>query len=255
MTVTVMAVLTFAALDLFGDSVEEARFEQTRQQLERIRVGLIGDSTVRENNVRSSFGYVGDLGAFPAALADLLTQPAGISAYAVSSTARFGTGWNGPYVSATVGSANVSTDAWGTALVYTSSASAATITSRGSDKLAGTTGGTYTQDLSVTISSADFRGNVHGFVNTDGRPYNSNTIEVYLRSANSVTGAVRTTSSGVIATTQNGYFSFSNVPYGKRSVTIYIPSQAAASTTIGPIVFTLDSPNLEISESALDTNP
>jgi hypothetical protein len=121
--------------------------------------------------------------------------------------------------------------------------------------VAGTTGGTYSQDLSVTISSSDFRGTVHGFVNTDGRPYTATTIQVVLNQPNSATGGVTSTASAVIATTANGYFSFSNVPYGKRSITVYLPTQAAPTTTIGPVVFTLDSANLELSESALDTNP
>lgn len=245
MAVAVISVLTFASIEVVSDNLNETKFEQTRQQLERIKAAIIGDPAIRENNVRTSFGYVGDMGALPSSLSDLITQGTQTGFAAPTATNRIGAGWNGPYLTTAVGSVNVTTDSWGNNLVVSLGTSPATITSRGSD---GATGGSgYAQDLTVSIADEEWKGTVYGYIHTDGIPI-STTSTVTLYKANG-SGAVGTASASV-ATTDKGYFSFTSVPFGKRSFTF-----TSGASTLGPIVFTMDRKNLELPDSVLDTNP
>lgn len=250
MTLSVMAVLAFTSIELFSDSMQESKFEETRQRLERMKTAIVGDSALTENNVRTSFGYYGDIGAVPTTLSNLLTRPAKVSAWAINTTFRFGTGWNGPYLSSSSTTPNVTTDAWGRNLVYTVGETT-TITSYGSDGAVGGTG--YAADITVSMTTTDYRGSVYGFINTDGAPISTTaTVQIFYPDGS---GGVTTKNTQNITAAEKGYFTLANVPYGKRSVRFYIPNNTSPTTTIGPVVFTLDRPNLEISESALDTNP
>jgi len=247
MTITVMTVLAVASIDLVSDSMNETKFEQTRQMLDRIKIAIVGDPSIKENNVRTSFGFVGDMGALPSALTDLTAQGSQTAYSGPTSTNRIGAGWNGPYAQVAIGSADLTKDAWGNALTYTLTSPTLSITSRGSD---GATGGTgYAQDITVSIAEAEWRGTVYGYIHTDGIPYAStSTVTLYRASG---TGTV---SSGTYSATSNGYFTFTNIPFGKRSLTFTVASLPPPST-IGPIVFTMDRKNLELPDSVLDTNP
>jgi prepilin-type N-terminal cleavage/methylation domain-containing protein len=258
MTITLMGILTFASIALITDTISESKFEETVQRLGRFKLAILGDSALKENGVRTNFGFVGDVGSLPTysqGLASLVTRPTAagdsIPVYTINSAARFGAGWNGPYVGANVGSLDTANDAWGNQIEYDPSTSPATIKSYGADLVAGGSG--YDQDIVIEIEDELFKGTVHGFINDGGVPF-ENDAEVVLYEA--IDGVVTARASQFLVAANKGYFSFSDVPYGRRSIVVYIPSQTdPAVQTLGPVLFTMEKPNQELHESWFDRNP
>lgn len=253
MTLTIMAVLTFASIALVSDTMSESKFEETVQKLSRFKSAILGDPTVKENGVRTSFGFVGDMGGLPdftTGLAGLVSLPSGAPAFAIDATARFGAGWNGPYVHSSVGTPDTTYDAWGNALLYDPTTSPPSITSYGADAIIGGSG--YDQDIVISLPDELYKGTVHGFINNKGVPYD-NDAEVVLYTADG-SGAVTSTTKTLV-TGDKGYFSFTNIPFGKRSVVVYVPNSTTPTSTIGPVLFTMERKNQELHESWLDLNP
>jgi hypothetical protein len=235
------------------NTLNETRFQTTWAMMKQIQNAMMGDPTIFENNVRSSFGYLGDMGAIPTSaigISGLLSLPTGATAYAVNSTVRIGMGWNGPYLTGGATSSSYLKDAWGNAFVYSPTASPPTLVSLGSD---GATGGTgFAQDLTVTLSSTMLTATVQGFICSRGGPFSA-AAQVELNYPNG--SGVLTQSDLTIAAAANGFFSFSSVPLGVRSITIYIPTKASPTTTLGPVVITVDKPNYVVPCNAIDINP
>lgn len=77
-SVFIVAVLAAVIVPLGSSLIDSQRGTQTASELQAIYTGIVGDPQ------RNTFGYLGDVGAYPTSLMDL-----------VSSTA---TGWNGPYI-------------------------------------------------------------------------------------------------------------------------------------------------------------
>lgn len=113
-----VAMLTVVA----GRSVESSNEAATRRQVQRLFSAIIG------NPEAGNFGYLGDMGHLPTALADLATvgsqiayhfgdpPPSGSTAH----TANLGIGWRGPYVTGPFSAADLLTDSWGQSLRYDS---------------------------------------------------------------------------------------------------------------------------------------
>ena len=90
---------------------------------------------------------------------------------------------------------------------------------------------------------------VHGFILNSGAQW-SGSAEVELNAPNG-TGALSQTLLSVPAG-NNGHFNFYNISLGVRSLTVYIPSKAAATKTVGPVLFTVDQANYGIPTALLD---
>jgi len=275
MTLVLLSILTFASLELVGDSLDESRYEQTVQKMERIKIALIGDPSVRENGVRTSFGYVGDVGKLPDAtqgLSALVARPIAplteIPTYQMVTEARFGAGWNGPYLFSASGSLDTVLDAWGNAISYDPSSSPPRLKSYGADGVDDTVGGTsgYRKDIVVELPSELWQGNVYGYVNNRGSPYKG-AASVVLNRPNPTwavpSPAVSTETVALadytVATPSPGdpvgQFSFTGVPFGKRSIVVYVPQPSPTPTmTLGPVIFTMDRKNLELSEDSFDVS-
>ncbi len=248
MVVALMAIVGAVTIGLISSSVDETRFNETSAKLKHIRDAMIGDVHIQEANTRTSFGFLGDVGAIPTAITDLVTNPT-LPAFAVDQTVRFGIGWNGPYL---IGAPNedFTTDAWGRAIVYAPAAVPATLTSLGAD---GTTGGTgLNEDIVVTLPTELTTATVSGFVCQSKGPFILS-AQVELNYPNG--SAVLTQSEVLVAPADKGYFSFASVPFGVRSITIYVPSKAAPTQTIGPVLMTIDHPNFVVPCNLIDVSP
>lgn len=250
MVLILIGILSMASIDLVTDSVDESKFDETVAEMRTIQTAIIGDNSLRENGVRTSFGYFGDVGAMPAAIGDLITRPGTVSAWAVNTTERTGYGWNGPYLQGGDSGTDYTTDGWGNAYVYTPAGSPPTLVSRGADGAAGGTG--LDQDITISFPTTDRLATVEGFVSTAGGPFTT-AAEAELNAPNGTGGLSQTLDTDL--STENGHFSFTNVPYGVRSITIYDPSKAGVTSQIGPIVITVDRPNYVIPAEQLDFNP
>lgn len=252
MVMLLVGILAVVAVDVVSDTTSESRFEETVNRLKQIQNAMIGDPNLKEGGARTSFGYLGDVGGIPTAgqgLAALTTNPGvPVAGYAINSTVRFGIGWNGPYLSGGNSGTDYTTDLWGNALVYSPAAVPPTVVSRGSDGAAGGTG--FAQDITVSMPVELRVATVRGFICVNGAPFTAS-AEVQLNYPNG-SGVLTQTTDAVIPA-ENGQFSFANVPMGIRSITVYIPSIAAPTQTIGPVVITVDKPNFLVPCSQVDT--
>ena len=250
MAVLVITILAVVSITLLPDTIDESRFNQTIAKMNQIRSGMIGNPDIREGSTRTSFGYLGEVGAVPTSISNLLTLPGGVTAYAVNSTVRLGIGWNGPYLTSVNSGSDYTKDAWGTSFVYTPGASPPTLISFGADGIAGGTG--YNQDITVTLPTELTAAKVSGFICQGGGPFTA-TAQVELNAPSGV--GVLLQSEVNLVPADKGQFSFTSVPMGVRSITVYIPSKAAPTQTVGPILITVAQPNLVVPCNLIDISP
>lgn len=222
-TVSLIAALALVMITTIGRTDDANKIEQTRARMEALRVAILGnDNSVDNEGKRNSFGYLGDTGSLPTTLADLVTKPTLMQTWIFNTLHGIGSGWRGPYVVSTIltGDKPYDTDAWGTALVY-STAGTPSILSYGSNKAAGGTG--YAADISLpfetTARTATVRGNLEdNFIRRSG-------YVVTLAYPSGTSAALTTTNA---TTDAQGYFGFSGVPFGVRSLRVTSPSTQTA---------------------------
>ncbi len=194
--IVIIGIISTLALNKSTGVNEAARQSATENELTALARAIRGNPALYESGQTSSFGYVGDVGAFPSTLADLVTQPSGF------------TTWNGPYISDD-GSGEYAKDAWGTTYTYSGGA---TIQSTGS-------GSTITKQLGS--ATTDFTSNtVRGVIlDAAGLPpgsANGGNVTVSVTHPNGA-GGVTTTS---VNPTQTGAFTLSGIPIGNYSLQV-----------------------------------
>ena len=217
-----------------------------------LTAGEISNIYLRQNKGyrplhRTTFGFAGDIGAIPIAgqgLAALWTNP-GLPAWAIAATTRIGMGWNGPYLSNGFLGTDYTKDGWGTAYVYSPAASPPTLISLGADKTPGGTG--LNADITVQIPAMLTSATVRGVIWNNGNPW-AGTAQAELNAPDG-TGVLTQTLVNLVPA-NNGAFTFSGVPLGTRSVTIYEPSKAGVVTTAGPYLFPVDRNNTAVTIQA-----
>jgi len=245
-SLAIMSIFTVIALSGLTNVVDDARFSKTVHQMEQIRNALVGETQRLETGLRKNYGYLGDMGALPTTvqgLAALSSMPAGATSWSVNSSYGIGSGWRGPYMKATFDQADFTKDAWGNPFVYTYSAGAATLTSYGSDGVAGGTG--FAQDITISIPSTVVNGKLLGYImassgdllGADQVPYSSS-AEVTLYYPNGSGGF--TSAFTTVSATSSGKYSFSSIPLGYATVKVWIPSSASPTQTLGPSIMEIN---------------
>lgn len=234
MSMLLMSIIAVVSINVFTSDLEEERFNSTKLEMEQIKTAILGGREVGALNKKLNFGYQGDMGGIPASLNDLITQ--GVKpAYSLSESLKISSGWNGPYLQATSSQDNFLKDAWGTNYIYDTSLSPAILKSLGADGLVGGTG--YNTDLIITIANQEYLATVIGLITVDGSAYNS-TATVEINSPNGV--GVIATQTASISAGELGKFSFSNVPFGESSITVYLPDKTTMVSKIGPVPIVID---------------
>ncbi len=250
MAVTLLSIVGAIGLDVIIDTMQESRFNDTRARLLAIRRAMVGDPAQTEAGARSSFGYLGEVGALPDAgqgLAALWARPAGVAAYAMNAAARIGLGWNGPYLNALDSGVDYSRDGWGNAFAYDPAASPPTVKSYGADGAAGGTG--LNQDITMELPVNVVTATVHGVILDSHAPW-SGDAEIELGAPDGSGGLTALTTA--IAAADNGAFRITGVPIGIRSVTVYVPNKAAPVRTKGPVVFSITGSQYMIPSQMID---
>lgn len=112
----IAGILATVGMKSLGAIAQTAKVEETKAELDQLAVAIAGNPTLQSGGVRSDFGYVGDVGALPANLSALVTNP---GSYAT---------WNGPYIhnGFTEDAADYSTDAWGNSYALNSTSISST---------------------------------------------------------------------------------------------------------------------------------
>lgn len=194
---------TIATRQMIG-SIDDARYEQTKQELDHLAYAIAGNPAAYAGGARTDFGYVGDIGALPPTLTALAQNP-GYST------------WDGPYVDAN----GYLTDAWNVAYAY----SGINIQSTGSGSAI---------DKKVAATASELLANsVMGFVTDANRQppgtIYRDSITVLLAYPDGSGGAT----AAAITPSADGGFTFNNVPIGNHQLrVVYLPQ---ADTMMYPV--------------------
>jgi len=207
--IVLIGVLATIATRKMSTSIETAKYEQTKKELDQLAYAIVGNPDVYMNGARADYGYVGDVGALPPNINALVYNP---GSYAT---------WDGPYIDSGYNGTEYLKDAWSVNYVYT-------------DTLIRSTGSGSNIDKLFANSSADLLNNtVEGFVvdannNMPDTVY-EDSIVIHLTYPDG-SGSLTTASTNPNA---KGNFSFSNVPIGAPRLTlIYLPDSDTVSYNV-----------------------
>ncbi|MEW5875756.1 MAG: prepilin-type N-terminal cleavage/methylation domain-containing protein [Candidatus Zixiibacteriota bacterium] len=197
MAVVIIGILGAVAMRSLQSGVERSRIRETQNEMDALAMAIAGNPDLFANGLRSDFGYVGDIGALPTTLDDLVTNPGG---YAT---------WDGPYVSGRFAedATGFKSDAWGSAYTFT-----------GGITIASTGGGATPMTRAVASAATDVTNTAVSGTITDaaGNPPGDSSIAItisltYPDGAGSTTTVSASPGSG-------GAFTFSGIPIGNHGV-------------------------------------
>ncbi len=227
--IILLAVLVTVIALLVPSTVQQltaGRRNSTLDEMDELKVAMIGDSDLKSQGVRSDFGFLGDMGnmpvgALPSDLDELVVQGAQ-PAYAFNSSLRVGAGWKGPYLTLVAGGDTAShrKDAFGNDYTYDDTdytngqgqAVDGKLVTLGADGVAGGTG--VDEDVTVEVLKAETAATVNGFVfDGGGAPINGGQMDINYPATGTLTSSTATSDA-------TGFYQFTNIPFGMRSVTI-----------------------------------
>jgi len=203
MVLVIAGILAAVAMQKLGPLSQTARVEETKQEMEALANAIIGDPELNNNGVRTSFGYVGDIGAMPPNLDALMSNPGG---YAT---------WKGPYVANrfTQTPDDYKLDAWQAVYQYSGGV---TITSTGS-------GSGIVRQLANSANELlrnQVTGNVYDLDGTPPGTVGRDSVRIVLTIPNGTGGTtvkIKTPDAG-------GYFSLDSISIGNHDLmVVYIP--------------------------------
>ena len=157
--IVVVGVLMAVAMQSMTALIENSRQVKTEREMEMLANAIVGKADMTNGGIRSDFGYLGDVGAFPPNLDALKTNPGG---YAT---------WDGPYISPgySEDTDGFKIDEWGQSYSYnggisiSSTGGGSTISKRiadaTSDYLNNTVPGTI-KDINDSLPGTDFADSV-----------------------------------------------------------------------------------------------
>jgi type II secretory pathway pseudopilin PulG len=107
--VAVLAILAAAITPAILQQIVDAKVTATKSSAKALYEAMAG-----RNDVKGSYGFLGDMGRIPAKPDDLIKPPAGAPAYDGTRTFRgVGVGWKGPYLAIGDTKEGFLTDGWG----------------------------------------------------------------------------------------------------------------------------------------------
>ncbi|MEE9200441.1 MAG: prepilin-type N-terminal cleavage/methylation domain-containing protein [Candidatus Brocadiales bacterium] len=228
----IIGVLAGTITPLVLMTLHKERETGTVVELREFKEGIVGDPEIVTKEVRTDFGYIGDMGSMPSKIEDLYqkgTQPA----FSYDTTKKTGAGWKGPYIDPSLveNLASLKLDAYGNEYTYddtefTDSTVGATVSakivSKGTD---GVTGGG--DDLSTYVYKPEAFSKVVGvIVDEQGKRVPAVTVKMNYPSD----GILTTNEPPSITSDSAGHYEFTDIPYGNRSITIE-PGLAFAADT------------------------
>jgi len=105
MIIIIIGILAGIAVMKLSSTLDAARFEATRAELDMLARAVAGDPDSYTDDAQADFGYVGDVGALPPDLDALAVNP-GLAT------------WSGPYISGNFSDADYKKDAWNIDYIY-----------------------------------------------------------------------------------------------------------------------------------------
>ncbi len=152
----IIATLTGIMIPFIYKVWESTEIDTTRARITDLKKAMVGDPKLLQNGVRTHFGFVGDNGHLPAAVAnpDFGGQST-VSDDLVTASHMLYPNWNGPYMPSGYDPAKYKKDSWGRSIVYTVTTSgsrrvAASLVSGGPDGILGTADDIADADLQIS---------------------------------------------------------------------------------------------------------
>jgi len=204
MVLVIIGVLAAVAAKSIGSATETARFEETRQEMNKLALAITGDPSKISGGIRTDYGYIGDIGALPPDWDALVSNPGG-----------YGT-WDGPYIKDNIstGSDNYyKLDAWGSE--YTSPSSNNFSSIGGPDTLTQLIAKSVDDLLhnKVSLNLRDLNYSPPGSANTDS-------VKVLIDYPDGSGG----TAQKIIYPDNNGFIEADSIPIGIHTVrAVFIP--------------------------------
>lgn len=200
MVIVIIAIVGVIAAQKVSVLINNIRIEETKKEMDQLAIAIVGNPDLENNGVRTSFGYVGDVGAMPANLAALVTNPGSYST------------WKGPYIGNAFeqDATDASTDAWGTSYTYSSTGTSITSTGSGSNIIR-----RFTTSVNHILRNK-VTGNVFDINGFPPGPRYKDSVIIDLTIPN---GSGSTTIKKDTADI-GGYFSFDSIPVGNHAMNI-----------------------------------
>ena len=194
----IIGIVAAVAMRKMNKTVESAQYEQTKKEMDHLAMAIVGNPEVYSRGARTDFGYVGDVGAFPNNLDDLVTNPG----YAT---------WDGPYVKRTFDNNAFKQDGWGTNYTY-------------SDTLIRSTGSGSDIDKKIATSSAVLSNAVAGYIVDANRQMASGAYKDSVLVSLIYPDGSGGTSVATVNPDDHGQFAFSGIPIGNHTLrVVYTP--------------------------------
>ncbi|MEZ4873143.1 MAG: prepilin-type N-terminal cleavage/methylation domain-containing protein [Bdellovibrionales bacterium] len=89
MVIVLVGILSVVSVEVITDSVDDAKFDETVDEMRAIQYAIVGNPKLRDKGARTSFGYYGDVGALPTSISDLITKPGAVAAYSVNDASNW----------------------------------------------------------------------------------------------------------------------------------------------------------------------
>ncbi|MEW6411801.1 MAG: prepilin-type N-terminal cleavage/methylation domain-containing protein [Candidatus Zixiibacteriota bacterium] len=214
--IIIVGIIATVSMRSMRNTVDVSKAEETKQEMNQLAWAICGNPNLVSGGVRTDFGYVGDIGALPASLDNLVTNPG------------YGT-WDGPYIrddfySSTGGSeSEFKYDGWGAAYTYTG------------DSIISTGGGT-TLAREIAYATSDLLANTVEVLVTDinNTPPGARRTDVSLELIYP-DGAGSTTTT-VANPRANGLASFSSIPIGHHDLIVVYAYDTVSDTLYRKVV-------------------
>jgi len=106
--IVILGIVAGTVLNNMTNGIDDIRKNETLDEMEGLAAAIVGDPDATQQGRRVDFGYVGDIGSFPAELDNLLENPGGYVT------------WDGPYLPERFlqDSLGFKLDGWGQAYQY-----------------------------------------------------------------------------------------------------------------------------------------
>jgi prepilin-type N-terminal cleavage/methylation domain-containing protein len=165
----ILAVLSTVAVRSLEPIADQARYELTQNLMDGLRQAIVGCGASKiPNQSLPIYGYSMDTGDLPADVNALLVRPSSLIQRGLQSfdsdrdsinDINLSSGWNGPYIRLGAGLASV-LDGWGNEPTLIETSGVLEIVSLGSDADSISPEDGYRKDLSLTILTTDYSGDI-----------------------------------------------------------------------------------------------
>ncbi len=202
--IVIIWVMSAIAMQSMNVTLGNARKVKTEREMEMLTHAIAGNPSLTSNGLRSDFGYIGDIGAFPPDLQSLLSNQGGYPT------------WNGPYIPSSFISdtTGFKKDEWGQPYAYSGGV------------LLASSGGGNAISMRIADASSDYLLNQLNGTITDAEGTLPGSI--FADSIKIVATVPNGTGSIITKTYQpdmNGAFTLDSMPVGHHSVDlIYEPT-------------------------------